>query len=239
MKTRAIDAQRIIDDARTQVGISDAQQQRASEDPRLSAEVRARLKVSTVNALSNIRVIRERLGGREGIVRRQVFNLLDSPDPIWIRLRKLYALIDELNSFNGQNVACRRGCAHCCHTQVAMGLAEAEMLGRAIGRKPKKNVSRNRQPGHYDSQPYGYHTPCTFLVNNECSIYEHRPLACRKLVNADIDDLLCQLIPPLAVPVPYLDRTEFDFANVAICTSGSSVPKSADIREYFPKTETP
>jgi len=232
---RTIDAQRVVDDARSQVGVSDAQMERASEDPRFSAEVRARLKVSTANALSNIKVIQERTGERAAQVHVKANALLNSRDPIWIRLRKLYALIDELHSFNGENVACRRGCSHCCHTQVAMAPAEAEMLGRAIGRKPRQNVARNRALGHYDAQPYGYHTPCPFLVDHACSIYEHRPLVCRKLINADIDDLLCHLTAPPGPPVPYLDRVAFDFANVAICTSGSSLPKSADIREYFPR----
>ncbi len=231
---KLVDVQRTLDEARQQCGVSEAQVQQRSEDPRLSPEVRARLKISTANALANIKVIRERMGDqRNGQIHARVIDIMNSPEPTWTRLRKLYALLDELNSFNRENVACRRGCGHCCHTQVAMAPAEAEMLGMAIHRKPK-DVARHNAPGHYDAQPYGYHTPCTFLKNNECSIYEHRPLACRKLVNADIDNLLCQLTAPPGPPVPYLDRTVFDVAYVAVCAVGSSFPKSADIREYFP-----
>jgi hypothetical protein len=217
--------------------VSEADQRRLSEDPRFSPEVRERMKVSVTTALANIRVIVERIGdNRLDRIHAQVKALIESPDPIWIRLRALYALLDELNSFNGDNVACRRGCAHCCHTQVAISPAEAEMLGRAIGQKPKQNVGRINRQGYYDEQPYGYHTPCTFLVNNECSIYEHRPLACRKLINLDVDDLLCRLTPPPGPAVPYADRIEFDFANVFI-SNGGRTPKTADIREYFPRKE--
>jgi len=235
-RPKIIDAQAIMDDARS-LGFSDAQVLEAGENPHFTPEVRARLKVSTRNALANIRVINERIGDEHHKrIGAKVMAVVNSAEPAWIRLRKLYSLIDELNSFNGENVACRRGCAHCCHTQVAMSPTEAEMLGRAIGRKPRKNVAYTHEPGYYDKQPYGYHTPCPFLRNNECSIYEHRPLACRKLISVDIDDLLCRLTEPPGPPVPYLDRTLFDFANVAVSSAGAN-PKSADIREYFPPIE--
>jgi len=234
MRAKVVDAQALIDQVREMAGVSEDGVQKASENPHFSPEVRARLKVSTANALANIAVINERMGDekRESI-RRRLIAVANGTDPVWIRFRKIYELLDEMNSFNGGNVACRRGCSHCCHTQVAMSVTEAEMLGMAIGRKPK-NVAMRREPGHYDAQPYGYHTPCTFLKDNECTIYEHRPLACRKLVNGDIDDLLCKLTTPPGPPVPYIDRTEFDFVGVTIVAGKDGHVKSADIREYFP-----
>ena len=228
-----IDLQQLLDEARDNLGVSDEAQARASEDPRFSEEVRARLKVSTQNALANIKVIEERMGRERRIsIRKRLVGVLNSRDTPWIRLRQVYDLLGEQNAFYEGNVACRKGCAHCCHIAVAVPKAEAEMIGMAIGRKPKK-VAAHKVQGHYSSQSYGYHTPCPFLKDNQCSIYENRPLACRKLVNADIDDLLCRLTAPPGPPVPYLDMMEFDFAAVAICGSRHGV-KTADIREYFP-----
>jgi hypothetical protein len=233
-RTPKFDYQHIAEDARNLLGAWDAEVEQASEDARFPPEVRARLKVSAANALANIQVIHERISDdQDAQFQARLIALIEGSEPPWIRLRKLYTLIDEMNSFNGENVACRRGCAHCCHIPVAMTPTEAEMLGSAIGRQPKGNVAAVRDPGYYDSLPYGYHTPCPFLKNRECSIYEHRPLACRKLVNADIDDLLCRLIEPQP-PIPFLDRTIFDLASAAIGASRLSLPESADIRAYFP-----
>lgn len=227
------DLQQLFDTARAALGVSEEAQARAREDPRFSAEVRARLKVATQNALANIAVISERQGVENRLsLGRRLREVVNSSEPAWIRLRKIYALINEQNSFNQDNVACRKGCAHCCHIPVAVPEVEAKMIGMAIGRRPK-NVAAYQEDGHYASQSYGYHTPCPFLQDNRCSIYEHRPLACRKLVSLDIDDLLCRLVSPPGPPVPYFDTVEFDFALVTICATKLGV-KTADIREYFP-----
>jgi len=222
----------VLTEARETLGVSDAALAEASENPRFSEQVRARLKVSTQNALANIEVINERASEARATMGKRLRAVVNSREPVWVRIRKVYALLDELTAFNEGHVACRKGCAHCCHVPVAVPQVEAEMIGMAIGRRPKK-VAGHRDEGHYASQAYGYHTPCPFLKDNQCSIYEHRPLACRKLVNADIDDLLCQLIEPPGPPVPYLDYMEFEFALFALSADKNGV-KSADIREYFP-----
>lgn len=231
MKLTQIPVQEMLDAVNGQV--TDEDVARASEDPQFPPEVRARLKASTHNALANIEVINERMGvdRRRSIGRRLGAVLNDNRSPAWIRLRKVNALLDEHNSFNGENVACRKGCAHCCYIPVSLSETEAQMIGMAIGRKPKKNVATfHDDPDDIDTRNYGYHTPCPFLKDNQCSIYEHRPVACRKLVNADIDDLLCRLLAPRAPPVPYMNLSEFDLATAMIAENH----KTADIREFFP-----
>lgn len=72
--------------------------------------------------------------------------------------------------------------------------------------------------------------PCTFLsLEGHCRIYASRPLACRQLHNLDIDDLLCELIPGAAVPVPYADATDLDV--MAVMVLGDA--QLADIRDWF------
>lgn len=46
-------------------------------------------------------------------------------------------------------------------------------------------------------------SPCPFLRDGGCSVYDVRPMACRLLLNLDDDDLLCQLVHGQAIPVPY------------------------------------
>lgn len=54
------------------------------------------------------------------------------------------------------------------------------------------------------SQHHG--VACPFLARGSCSIYAHRPLACRLQINLDDDDLLCRLVDGGVAPrVPYLN----------------------------------
>jgi len=133
--------------------------------------VRERLKVVELIGRKNLDAINARIEvARHAPVQPKLDALMNSRDPVWVRLRALYALADEEAGFYGENVACRRGCAHCCHIAVGMKQPEAEMLGRALKRRPKKVAETN-----LSTFDYGYHNPCTFLKNDECSIYAHRP----------------------------------------------------------------
>lgn len=136
--------------------------------------------------------------------------------------------------------ACRKGCAHCCHISVTISAVEAAVIGRHTGVKPAQPDSsvhlqtlQDMQQALSEIQKISARTepsPCPFLVNDACSIYEARPMACRLLLNLDDDALLCQLIPGQAVPVPYANsdqlKTIYLMAQVA--------SPLADIRDFFP-----
>lgn len=72
---------------------------------------------------------------------------------------------------------------------------------------------------------------CTFLVDGSCSIYEHRPLACRNQINLDRDALMCELVEGSAPQVPYADMTPHKAAYIQLFGFGQ---RYADIREWFP-----
>lgn len=136
--------------------------------------------------------------------------------------------------------ACRKGCSHCCHISVTISTTEAAIIGRHVGLKPaqpskavKLQSSWDLQEGLPDVKAISARTessPCPFLVNDACSIYEARPMACRLLLNLDDDALLCELIPGKTVPVPYANSDQLKMlyllANVA--------SPLADIRDFFP-----
>jgi len=198
----------------------------------MPAPLRERLRTVKKTAQRNLQAILERIGDEEWAqIEARIHALVDSRDPPWVRLRGLYAIADGLLKHVEGHAACRRGCAHCCHIRVDLVKTEAEMLGSAIRRKPKTPAV-----GNFDTFDAGYHQPCTFLSNGECSIYEHRPLACRVHVNLDEDALLCEInewstklsaLPGLAI------KETFDWAYGLIC--GTS--RHADIREYFPPAQ--
>ena len=105
---------------------------------------------------------------------------------------------------------------------------EAERLGSAIGRAPK--TRQRYMPA--EEGAFGYDTPCPFLIEGECSVYEHRPFACRKHHSLDVDALFCRLDLPaeFAASVPRMQP------NFAFLVWGSAISPSmgvADIRDWF------
>ncbi len=124
--------------------------------------------------------------------------------------------------------ACRKGCSHCCHIGVAISPLEAELMGEAIGVRPR-HVSRLswnvRQPA--GSRPG---EACPFLREGQCSIYAHRPLMCRTLVNLDDDETQCRLDETRAVA--YADARALQAVYLRLSGSPRGM---ADIRAFFPK----
>ncbi|MFN9472694.1 YkgJ family cysteine cluster protein [Acidovorax sp.] len=136
--------------------------------------------------------------------------------------------------------ACRKGCAHCCHITVAISRSEAQVIAKETGRKlnPRAgainmgSLDQIQDPQqHLDSLAFG--SPCPFLVDDQCSIYEVRPLACRLQVNLDEDDLLCQLVEDHKPMVPYLNLTHHHAAAAALLGEHQAYD---DIRQWFAST---
>jgi Fe-S-cluster containining protein len=147
------------------------------------------------------------------------------------KIAALWKLTDQMMEYNGDNVACKRGCSHCCHIAVAMTPAEAEVIGKRIGREPERDVNLRDNLDDFD---FGYHNPCTFLKEGECSIYADRPLACRVQYSLEGDAVPCELHPPESRYVNYLNTTKFDYALLQI-VGIEKREALADIREFFPK----
>lgn len=97
--------------------------------------------------------------------------------------------------------ACTKQCSACCTQNVTMTAVEGEVIHRLIhdqgheswlaGRLQKKGPIKRPlmttndfagaclQGEDVQPEPYGNTSPCPFLENNCCRIYEARPFACR------------------------------------------------------------
>ncbi|HRQ48109.1 MAG TPA: hypothetical protein PK725_14235, partial [Rhodocyclaceae bacterium] len=79
---------------------------------------------------------------------------------------------------------------------------------------------------------------CPFMHDRQCSIYEHRPIACRLHFTLDADAYFCQTtLDPADSAVPNVDLSEFWFAYAYLGIQlGSTI---GDIRQFFPAGTTP
>lgn len=83
--------------------------------------------------------------------------------------------------------SCKRGCAHCCHLFVTTTNEEADFIYKIVkdkniplSRKRLSYQARFKRPSDYFTK-FGKRTRCVFLNDqNDCMIYNYRPISCRK-----------------------------------------------------------
>jgi Fe-S-cluster containining protein len=151
-----------------------------------------------------------------------------------IRINPILDLAGKFSKAVQPYTACQDGCSHCCHIEVAITGIEALQLGSKIGVKPAKLSPAKLRP----KGSFSYETPCTFLVNNRCSIYEHRPFACRNHSSFEPTDEPCKLTNSDGTKKVSGQLVTPDFPglkealNVVVNLVGKT--EYADIRDYFP-----
>lgn len=93
------------------------------------------------------------------------------------------------------SLACRAGCAHCCHQRVGVTVPEAlAILAHLRDKHPPEALAlvQERVEHAYEhtrglgrQERHSPEHPCPFLQDSRCSIYEVRPLACRGVHSTD------------------------------------------------------
>jgi len=91
---------------------------------------------------------------------------------------------------NGDVIACREGCSHCCHNQVTAPAHELLTLAERIQRMPDdqrarvmEHVSRNAARVDSMTRDEAMRSPmrCALLGDdNACTVYDDRPSSCRR-----------------------------------------------------------
>lgn len=168
---------------------------------------------------------------RDEVVQR-CQRILDDNAGARSKLGKLRQLADEIASAIAPHAICKRGCAHCCHMMVSMAEVEAQAISAAVGR-PVVGRGHSHQEASRDKQAMSlryFGTPCPFLTGGECSIHEHRPLACRLHFSMADTPFFCgtELKPEESI-VPNIELGAF-WRAYALVTRQSG---QGDIREFF------
>jgi uncharacterized protein len=145
------------------------------------------------------------------------------------KLHRIYAVADQLAAARAPFVACGKGCNSCCHMNVSITSAEAERLGKAVDRKPILVAPQPRQRAdRFSGQP------CPFLdPTGACSVYDGRPLACRKHASFFNDAAACHPSVMNDIEVPQVAFSGLDQALFKVSTDRGELIL-ADIRDFFP-----
>jgi Fe-S-cluster containining protein len=130
-----------------------------------------------------------------------------SNETLFAGIDALYASIDGLNESiialaNRQNkdVACYNGCHWCCHQAVFANsyelhylaekikskFAEVELSGLAERIKTKSAITVTIT----EEEVLKFKSPCPLLINDSCSAYEARPMACRIYLSTQLETCL-------------------------------------------------
>jgi len=146
------------------------------------------------------------------------------------KFAQLEQISDEIAAAIAPHAGCKAGCSACCHISVALSDHEARRIGERIGMTPATPPSGQDEA---DLDRLYFRSPCPFVQDGRCSIYEHRPIACRLHFTLDVDAYFCQTeLDPADSAVPNVDLSEFWFAYAFLGIQlGSTV---GDIRQFFP-----
>jgi Fe-S-cluster containining protein len=118
-------------------------------------------------------------------------------------LAVLYEYVDRYFSNAKNLVACKQGCANCCHGRVWISQAEADFIADRNNRQAPiiETIEDKETFAIRDAS-----RPCPFLDKDlSCTIYSSRPLVCRTHLNFEPTNDLCKF-ENAHLPLPLVDR---------------------------------
>jgi len=146
--------------------------------------------------------------------------------------RKVIKIADRMVKALRPHVPCESGCTACCHMNTLIYEHEAKRLAEVSGRPMTILPYRPMNVVLAEGNKYN-HQPCPFLVNNRCSVYEHRPLVCRVHHSLSDSALDCNpYISPDRPPMYNPDIVEIPYRiiNAAV----NPMEPWGNIAEFFP-----
>jgi len=147
--------------------------------------------------------------------------------PIFERIHRV--LDDFMAKRVNRFLSCRKGCSYCCNNAVEILALEAVY----ISNKTNTEFRIGRHPVDHSS-------PCPFLKDNLCSIYEYRPLVCRTYGSLEPSEI-CE-DPTATHALHNYKSSDFWFKTVFtwlyfnsrdIKTDEGTLETGKDIREWF------
>lgn len=108
-----------------------------------------------------------------------------------ILIKEVDGAVTDMAELHGDQLRCKPGCCQCCTISSVLEI-EAAIVRQAVARL---DADVRESIRHYRAK-----TPCPFLVDSLCVIYESRPLICRTH----------------GLPIAYIDH-EQEAIEVSVC----------------------
>ncbi|MDH4322856.1 MAG: YkgJ family cysteine cluster protein [Betaproteobacteria bacterium] len=150
--------------------------------------------------------------------------------PLAQRHEQLRQLADTAAAAIAPETPCKKGCAACCHQAVGIGWDDAQRIGAAIGRAPVRLTALTDPRENIDRYAG---KPCPFLVENLCTVYDVRPLACRLHHSLENDAAPCDSTTNPGARAGMLNLAPFYMAAAELMMG----EPAGDIREFFPREQ--
>ena len=158
---------------------------------------------------------------------------LDQKAPPEVLTRLTYSLADGIISkvLEESPASCKKACGACCkQSYIGVELVDAEMISKITNRPLSRFKSGKNWKG----------IPCVFFDSqtSTCSIYEHRPLACRVSISFD-DPIKCEseeyrkTLNQQGFYVELLHTVGHGHMKALLVSRGDE-NDAADIRDFFP-----
>jgi len=134
------------------------------------------------------------------------------------KLELLYSEMEAIYEFIHKFTACKKGCNHCCHYEIAITDLEIEYIKSKVKTKKIK------------PSPFGQ--ACPFLKKGICSIYEYRPFICRRHLSIADTANWCELDVCNEYEFPLINLSEID-KSYAYLIGRQGMGSLVDIRQAF------
>lgn len=150
------------------------------------------------------------------------------------RRRKVITIANRVKTALEPYVACKAGCTHCCHMNTMIYEHEAVRLAEVTGRKMVRLPYRPLDQVALEGTRFNGR-PCTFLVENKCSVYEDRPLVCRTHHSLREDVSHCSMKSDFNhIRPPMYDPDILEVPYMALSASYNRAEPWGNIAEFFP-----
>lgn len=149
--------------------------------------------------------------------------------------RKVIAIANRITSALEPHVPCKPGCSHCCHMNTMIYEHEAIRLAEVSGRKMTRVAFRSRDLVAAEGEKFNGR-PCPFLVNDQCSVYEDRPLVCRTHHSLREDAEQCRMNVPTSRQIrpPMYDPDILETPYLELNAVYNLTEPWGNIAEFFP-----
>jgi len=147
--------------------------------------------------------------------------------------RKVIAIANRVTAALEPYVACKPGCSDCCHMNTMIYEHEAIRLAEVTGRKMVRLPYRPLNQVALDGAEFNG-KPCTFLVENKCSVYEDRPLVCRTHHSLRDDASQCNMNSANHLRPPMYDPDILEVPYMELNASHNRAEPWGNIAEFFP-----